>query len=78
MDLETIILSLSDSERQASHDIIKMWNIRKGGYKLTYLQNRNRLTDFEKLMVTKGDMWWGVGEMDWAFGIGMCTLTYME
>ena len=24
-----------------------------------YLQNRNRLTDFEKLTVTKGDRWWG-------------------
>ena len=75
MDLETIILSLSDSERQASHDIIKMWNIRKGGYKLTYLQNRNRLTDFEKLMVTKGDEG---GRMDWGFGIGTCTVRYME
>ena len=25
----------------------------------TYLQNRNWLTDFERLMVTKGDMLWG-------------------
>ena len=40
----------------------------KIGYKWTYLQNRNRLTDLEKIMVTKGDRWecrWG-GE-DWGF-----------
>ena len=27
----------------------------KKNYKLTYFQNRNRLMDFEKLVVTKGD-----------------------
>ena len=31
-----------------------MRNLKKG-YKSTYLQNRNRVTDFEKLMVTKAD-----------------------
>ena len=32
-----------------------LWNLKKrgGGYKWTYLQNRNRLTDFENLMVTR-------------------------
>ena len=35
-----------------------MWNIKKG-YKWTYLQNRNRLTNFEKLTVTKGDRFGG-------------------
>ena len=45
--------SKSDTERQISYDITHMWNIK--GYKWTYLQNRNRLTDIEnKLMVTKG------------------------
>ena len=40
------------------------------------MQNRNRLTDFEKLMVTKGDgPGWG---MDRGVGIGLCTLRYME
>ena len=29
--------------------------ILKKGYKWTFLQNRNRLTNFEKLMVTKED-----------------------
>ena len=42
------------------------------------MQNRNRFTDFDnKLMVTKGDRWWGVG-MDGRLGIGTCTLRYVE
>ena len=44
-----------------------MWNLKKKkkkGYKRTYLQNRNRLTDFEKLMVTEGRDRLGKGEMD--------------
>ena len=53
-DLGIIILSKSDRERQISYDIIYMQNLKKW-YKLTYLQNRNRLTDLEnKLMVTGG------------------------
>ena len=38
--------SKSDRERQISYDITYMWNLKKG-YKRTYLQNRNRLTDIE-------------------------------
>ena len=46
--------SKSDRERQISYDIAYMWNLKKG-YKWTYLQNRNRVTDVEnKLMVTRG------------------------
>ena len=33
-------------ERQISHDITYMWNLKKW-YKRAYLQNRNRLTDIE-------------------------------
>ena len=41
------------------------------------MENRNRLTDFEKLTITKGDRWeWGA--MDRGFGIHICTLWYME
>ena len=40
---------------------------------IPYLQKRNRLTDFAKLMVTKEDTWLG-GRLDWEFGIGICTL----
>ena len=46
--------SKSDRERQTLYDITSMWNLRKG-YKWTYLQNRNWLTHFEKLTVTKVD-----------------------
>ena len=46
--------SKSEGERQISYDVAYMWNL-KNGYKWTYLQNRNRVTDVEnKLMVTKG------------------------
>ena len=57
--------SKSDRERQISYDITYMWNLKKG-YKWTYIQNRNRVTDVEnKLMVTGG---WGgdkLGDWDW-------------
>ena len=43
---------------------------KKGGYKWTYLHNRNRLTDFQKLIITKGDRWWG-GRGDLEFGMEM-------
>ena len=43
----------------------------------TYLQNRNRLTDFEnELLVTKGQQW-GV-EITWEFGINIYTLLYIK
>ena len=46
--------SKSDRKRQISYDIAYMWNLKKG-YKWTYLQNRNRVTDVEnKLKVTRG------------------------
>ena len=48
-------LSKSHRERQISYDITYMWDLKKG-YKWTYLQNRNRVTDVEnKLIVTKGE-----------------------
>ena len=43
-----------DSERETTCGITSMQNLKKG-YTLTYLQNRNRLTELEnKLSVTKG------------------------
>ena len=54
MDLEIVILSEVVRQRQISYDIAYMWNLKKG-YKWTYLQSRNRVTDVEnKLMVTGG------------------------
>ena len=53
MDPEIVILS-EVRERHISYVIAYMWNLKKG-YKRTYLQNRNRVTDEEnKLMVTRG------------------------
>ena len=81
MDLAIIILSeVSHNERQTSYDITCKQNQKKKkkGYRWTYLQKRNKLTDFEnKLMVTKEDRWrreW----MDWVFGIGIATLRNMH
>ena len=78
MDLETIILN---EVSQWKTNII-LYHLHLGyiflkGHKLTYLQNRNKFTDFEKLLVTKGDRW-RVGGMGWGFGTGICTLRYME
>ena len=45
-------------------------------YKLTYLQNRNRLTDIgNKFMITEGEMF-GEG-INQVFGINMLTILYM-
>ena len=43
-----------------------LWNLEKG-YKWTYLQNRNRVTDVEsKLMVTRGKVGRDkLGDWDW-------------
>ena len=54
MNLENVILK-EVRERQISYDITYMWNLKKG-YKGTYLQNQNRLTDVEhKFMTTRGE-----------------------
>ena len=49
------MLSESERERQTSHSIIYMYNLKRL-YKRAYLQNRTRLTGIEnKLMVTKAE-----------------------
>ena len=53
------------------HDIAYMWNL-KTLDKLTYLQNRNRVTDIENnLMVTSGG---SRGGINWEIGIDIYTL----
>ena len=52
----------------SEHVVLKTFESKKN-------KNTNRLTDLEKLVVTKRDRWGGV---DRRFGIGMCTLRYME
>ena len=53
-----------------------MQNLRKG-YKWTYFQNRNRLTDFEnKFTVTKGESWErGINQ---EFEINIYTMLYIK
>ena len=44
----------SERERQISHDVTSVWNLKKKRHKGTYLQNRNRLTGIEnKFLVTE-------------------------
>ena len=54
--------SKSERERQISYGITSTWILKKKKrYKWTYLQNRNRLTDFEsKLTVTKWERGGGI------------------
>ena len=57
------------------HHITYVWNLEKG-YERTYLQNRNKLTDFaNKVMVSKAGG--ARGGMDRGLGIGVCTLWYL-
>ena len=58
MDLGIIIRGQTEKENieKISYDITHMSNLSKKWYTWTYLQNRNRLTDFEnKFMVAKGE-----------------------
>ena len=77
MDLETVIQSKSEREKQISYNIAYMWNLEKL-YRRTYLQRRNSDTDVEnKCMDTKGGkLRWGGdgGLLNWAIGIDMYTV----
>ena len=67
-----------DNERQTSYDINYMWKLKKS-IQMNLFQNRNRFTDFEKLMATKGDMWvegrHGLGVWDWHMHTELCGMT---
>ena len=63
-----------ESDKDISYGIACMWNL-KQGYKLTYLQDSNRVTDVEnKLMVT------GVygGGINWKTEIDIYILLYIK
>ena len=45
----------SKPDKDKYHMILLICRTLKKRYKWTYLQNRNRFTDIEKLMVTKGE-----------------------
>ena len=46
-----------DDQRQTDYNIIYMWNLKKKDNKLTYLKNKNRLTDIEKNYGKAGVRW---------------------
>ena len=73
MDLEIIILSMSDRERHISYDITFMWNLKEN--------DTNELTETDS-QTSKTDLWLprGRGEwerMDWELGISRCKLLYI-
>ena len=45
---------------------------------MTYLQNRNRLTDMENRLVAAKGEGEGVSGMDWEFGDSRCKLLHLE
>ena len=50
--------SKSDRERQISYDITYMWNLKRWSNEFIYKTETD--SDFKnKLMVTKGERWWG-------------------
>ena len=70
MDLEIVKLSeVSQTEKDKSMISLTCGIFKKKWYKLTYLQNRNRVTDVEnKFIVTKGKRSWG--ERNWEIQFG--------
>ena len=69
------LLSLLPFKTEPNHTIPLIREIlkKKKKYKLTYLQNRKRVTDVEnKLMVTKEGKGCG-GRMNWEVGADICT-----
>ena len=64
----------SEREKQISYIHAYMWNLEKW-YRWTSLQDRNRDTDVEKHMDTKGENGGGSGVMGWIQRLG---LTYMH
>ena len=76
MDLEIIILSKSERERQIPYDITYMWNLKYDTNELIYETE----TD---LQIERTDLWLprgrgGGGGKDWEFGISRCKLLYIE
>ena len=73
MALEIAMLSKSGREREMSYDATCIWNLRK--YTIEpYLQNRNRLTDFEKEIMIASEEGAGQVELDWQFNRDMNTM----
>ena len=81
VNLETIILSKLDSERQTSQDIRSLdyiWNLKKkkDTSDLICRTETDSLT-LKNLWLPKGTGS-GMGVMDWGLGVGICILRYIE
>ena len=79
MDLEIIILSevKSDRERQISHDITYIWNLKKKIIQMnlsTEQKQTHRLRE-QTFSYQVGRIW---GATDWDFGVDMYTLLYLK
>ena len=74
MDLEIIILSKSDIERDKYHDIPYIWKLKHG----TNEPVNETETDSQawKAVVAKGQA--GGGRTDWEFGVSRCKLLCIE
>ena len=74
IQLEIIILSKSERERQIPYDITYMQNLNYGTYEPIYKTQ----TDSQDRIVVAGlrvGSGWG---MDWEFGAGRCKLLHLE
>ena len=76
MDLETVIQTKSEREKQMSYINAYTWNLEKW-YRWTYLQSRNRDRDVEnKCMGTEGGKgeWKKLGDWDWHIDTTVCKI----
>ena len=61
------------SERQISHDIAFMWSLKRKGYKWTYIQNRNRITDIGNKPTCDRTWWKIIWEKECVYMYGQVT-----
>ena len=69
MDLEIIILSKSDRERQISYDITYMWNLKKMIQANLFIKQKLTHKCRKQTYGYKGESW---GEINEEFGISIC------
>ena len=69
MDLEIIILTKSERERQIPYDITYMWNLKYGTKEPMYKTETDSQTQRSDLWLCVGGQWGGGGGMDWEFGV---------
>ena len=76
MQLEILILSKSERERQISQDLTYIQNLKYGTNEPIYKTETDSQAERTDLWLSRG---WGVGSgMDWEFGGGRCKLLHLE